>query len=103
MKKKIGFTLTLATLSLAAVAHADCALETAMEEQVADTALSTDEQAFAAKLNDQNRRAFCSKCSSEQRKAIMVAFANGSEANEAVRGMLAAKERNEAGAVAVQD
>ena len=46
--------------------------------------LSTDEQAFSAKLNDQNRKAFAEKLSSEQRKSVMASVKNGGNADEAV-------------------
>lgn len=46
--------------------------------------LTTEEQAFAAKLNDQNRKAFADKLNSEQRKAVMASTKNGGSADEAV-------------------
>jgi hypothetical protein len=103
MKKKIGLAMTLAALSLGTAAYADCALEEPVQQQAADASLSADEQAFASKLSDQNRRSFCSKCSTEQRRAIMVAFNNGASADDAVSRMVAAIERKEASAVAVAE
>ena len=44
--------------------------------EVADVKLSVDEQAFTAKLNDQNRKAFITKFSAEQRKIAMASAAN---------------------------
>jgi len=61
--------------------------------------LSVEEQAFVAKLNDQNRKTFSDKLSSDQRKSVMVAVKNGANADEAVQGMIAAKEIKEASAV----
>lgn len=62
--------------------------------------LSADEQAFSAKLNDQNRKAFNDKLSAEQRKSVMVAVKNGANADEAVQRMVAAKEMKDAPSVA---
>jgi len=67
---------------------------------VAATKLSADEQAVAAKMNDQNRKAFSDKLSAEQRKAAMVAVKNGATADEAVQRLVASKEIKEAPAVA---
>lgn len=69
-------------------------------EAVAAKQLSADEQAFAAKLNDLNRKTFNDKFSAEQRKSIMVAVKNGANADEAVQKMLAAKEMKDVPAVA---
>jgi hypothetical protein len=103
MRKQLGLAMTLAALSLGAAAYADCAVEQVETTQAADVSLSADEQAFAAKLSDQNRKAFCSKCTPEQRKAVMVAFNNGAQADDAVSRMVAAIERKEASAVAVAE
>ncbi len=46
--------------------------------------LTAEEQAFAAKLNDQNRKAFAEKLTSEQRKAVRESAKNGGSADEAV-------------------
>ncbi len=62
--------------------------------------LSADEQAFSAKLNDQNRKAFNDKLSTEQRKSVMVAVKNGANADEAVQRMVVAKEMKDAPSVA---
>ena len=45
--------------------------------------LSAEEQAFAAKLNDQNRKAFVEKLSAEQRKVAMTAAKVSTAANAA--------------------
>jgi len=62
--------------------------------------VSADEQAFLAKLNDQNRKVFNEKLSAEQKKSVMVAVKNGANADEAVQKMLAAKEMKESPSVA---
>lgn len=62
--------------------------------------LSVEEQAFVAKLADQNRKTFSDKFSADQRKAVMVAVKNGANADEAVQRMLAAKELKETSSVA---
>lgn len=54
-------------------------------------ALSADEQAFLAKLNNQNRTSFAG-FSPEQRKAILVAVQHGANGDEAVEHMVAAQE-----------
>ena len=64
------------------------------------TKLSVEEQAFCAKLSDQNRKAFSDKFSADQRKAVMVAAKNGASADEAVQKMGAAKDLKESSAVA---
>ncbi len=46
--------------------------------------LSADEQAFAAKLSDQARRAFADKLTTDQRHAVMAAVKSGANADEAV-------------------
>lgn len=61
---------------------------------------SADEQAFVAKLNDQNRKAFNEKLSAEQKKSVMVAVKNGANADEAVQKMVAAKDVKDAPSVA---
>ena len=47
------------------------------------TKLSAEEQAFAAKLSDQNRKAFADKLTAEQRKAAMAAAKVSTAANAA--------------------
>jgi hypothetical protein len=68
--------------------------------EVVATKSSADEQAFVAKLNDQNRKAFNEKLSVEQRKSVMVAVKNGANADEAVQKMVAAKDVKDAPSVA---
>ena len=98
MKKATILTL----FALAAVAgHAEHATQKnqvvtssskAVENTVASVKLTADEQAFAAKLNDQNRHSFSEKLSSEQRQAVMVAAKNGADANEAVAHLITAQD-----------
>jgi hypothetical protein len=68
--------------------------------EAAAVKLSADEQAFASKLNDQNRKAFSDKLSADQRKSVMVAVKNGASADEAVQRMVAAKEMKDSPSVA---
>lgn len=67
--------------------------------ETAATKLSVDEQAFVAKLSDQNRKTFSDKFSADQRKAVMIAVKNGANADEAVQKMVAAKDLKESSAV----
>ena len=53
-------------------------------------ALTTEEQAFAAKLNDQARKTFADKLTAEQRKSVMAAAKAGVNADEAVQKLTAA-------------
>ncbi len=76
---------------------------TSTAQKIAETAatkLSVEEQAFVAKLSDQNRKAFSDKFSIEQRKAVMIAAKNGADADEAVQRMVVAKEMKDSPAVA---
>jgi hypothetical protein len=68
--------------------------------EAAATKLSVEEQAFVAKLSDQNRRTFSDKFSADQRRSVMVAVKNGASADEAVTRLVAAKELKDAPAVA---
>src|SRR5689334_17401633 len=72
MKKE--FLMTLAAVSLVAGLSANAPAATAaapaVQQEKSASNLSADELAFAAKLNDQNRKAFAS-FSAEQRKAAM--------------------------------
>ena len=83
----------------ATVAAEESAVAFAQIESKA-VALSADEQAFAAKLNDHNRRTFISKLSAEQRQATMVAVKNGANADDAVHRMLSSREIKEGKVVA---
>ncbi len=104
MKKNTMMILALVAMTAGVAVHAENTQTAAVPAQSATeavaTKLSADEQAFAAKLSDQNRKSFNDKFSVEQRKAIMVAVKNGANADEAVLKMLAAKEIKEAPAIA---
>jgi hypothetical protein len=69
------------------------AAQKAME--AAAVRLSVEEQAFVAKLNDQNRKIFSDKFSAYQRKSAMTAVKNGANADEAIQQIVAAKELQE--------
>ena len=89
MKKKTLLILALAAGALLNAENAQNAAQPAAQKpQVCNAAkgceLSTEEQAFSAKLNDQNRKAFAEKLNSEQRKAVMASVKNGGNADEAV-------------------
>lgn len=99
MKKNTIMMLALAALTTGGALNAHPAAAPSATEAV-ETKLTADEQAFAAKLSDANRKSFHDKFSAEQRKAIMVAVKNGANADDAVQNMLAAKEVKEASAVA---
>jgi hypothetical protein len=98
MKKNMMIALSLFATAAGVSINAENMQTTATE--AAATTLSADEQAFAAKLNDQNRKFFNDKFSVEQRKGIMVAAKNGANPDDAVQKMLAAKEMKETSAVA---
>jgi uncharacterized protein YycO len=68
--------------------------------ETAATKLSVEEQAFVAKLSDQNRKTFSDRFSADQRRAVLVAVKNGANADEAVLRMAAAKDLKDAPAVA---
>ena len=57
--------------------------QAAQKAEAVATKLSAEEQAFAAKLSDQNRKAFADKFSAEQRKAAMAAAKTSTVANAA--------------------
>jgi hypothetical protein len=86
MKKE--FFMTLAAVSMVAglsanqAAQATAAAPAAAQQEKAVATLSADELAFAAKLNDQNRKVFSTQFSEEQRKTAMGATcATGACAN----------------------
>lgn len=97
MRKKM-MMLGLIAVATGAVVHAEEAQAPAVE--AVSTQLNADEQAFAAKLTDKNRKSFGEKFSADQRKAIMVAVNNGANADIAVQNMLAAQEIKAKAAVA---
>jgi len=109
MKKNTMMVLALVAMTAGAMAHAESTQDAAAatsKVQVSAVAaaeaakLTTDEQAFAAKLSDQNRKSFSENLSVEQRKSVLTAFKNGADADEAVQIMLAAKEMKDAPAIA---
>jgi hypothetical protein len=100
MKKNSLMMLALVAMTAGVAVNAENTTCAAATTEAVSTQLSADELAFAAKLNDQNRKSFNDKFSVEQRKAIMVAAKNGANADEAVQKMLAAKEIKNAPAVA---
>jgi hypothetical protein len=101
-KTMMTLALVAMTTGVAVYAENTTAASTAPKAQTeaVATKLSADEQAFVAKLNDQNRKSFNEKLSAEQRKAVMVAVKNGAGADDAVQKMVVAKELKEAAAVA---
>ena len=102
MKKNLLMTCIFALTANAALIAEDSAVASSpIESKV--VALSADEQAFAAKLNDHNRKTFTGKLSAEQRQATMIAVKNGANADEAVQRMLSSREIKEARAVASAD
>lgn len=111
MKKSTMMTLSLVAMTVGGAVNAENTNNTAAAASKAQTQvvaqkapeaakLSADEQAFVAKLNDQNRKAFTERLSAEQKKSVMVAVKNGANADEAVQKMLAAKDLKEAPSVA---
>lgn len=108
MKSKTMMMLALAAITAGAVVNAENTNAApkaqtqvaAPAAQSAEVRLSADEQAFAAKLSDQNRKMFAEKLSVEQKRSVMVAVKNGANADEAVQKMIAAKEVKEASTVA---
>ncbi len=104
MKKYTWLAFLPMAVVLAPAVFAEEVEDPAISEEQVETkgiaTLTADEMAFAAKLNDQNRRSFSNKCSAEQRTAIMVAFSHGTEANEAVQRMLDLQEMREANFIA---
>src|ERR1700733_1146726 len=94
MRKSLLITCVFALTANAALIAEESAVASAQIESKA-VSLSADEQAFAAKLNDQNRKTFIGKLSAEQRKATMVAVKNGANADDAVHRMLTSREIKE--------
>jgi len=92
MKKKTLMILALAAGGLLNAENAQNAAQqpAAQKPQVCTSnaakacELTAEEQAFSAKLNDQNRKAFSEKLNGEQRKAVMASTKNGGNADEAV-------------------
>lgn len=83
MKKSNLMMLALMGLTAGISANAQAGQETAAQTNKKDmscpnmASLSSDEQAFASKLNDKNKKAFCGQFSSDQRRAAMMASCKG--------------------------
>ena len=90
--------LALFAMTAGVAAHAEEA-QVAATEAVAPK-LSADELAFAAKLNDQNRKSFAEKLCARAGKSVQIAVKHGANADEAVQKMLAATAVKEAAAIA---
>ena len=91
-----GLAVNAEEAQKAPVAAAQPAVAAQKAPEATATKLSADEVSFAAKLNDQNRKAFSEKLSADQRKAVMVAGKNGANSDEAVQRMVAAKDMKDA-------
>lgn len=116
MKKNIMMTLALATMAAGVAVNAEeakmqndataaqkaqaCSSCVPQKGENVAAKISVEEQAFAAKLTDQNRKTFSEKLSVEQRKSVMVAVKNGANPDEAVQKLTAAKELKDASPVA---
>lgn len=101
MKKKSMMILALAALATTFSIHAEnVQAMTGKATEAVASRLTADEQAFAAKLSDQNRKSFCEKLSAEQRKSAMIAVKNGAGADEAVQNLTALKEMKDSAALA---
>jgi hypothetical protein len=104
MKMKTTMLFALVTMAAGVAVQAEEAQHAAAQVVTTVTTdaakFSSDEEAFMAKLTDQNRKSFGNRFSAEQRKAVMIAVKNGANADEAVQKMLAAKEMKDAPAVA---
>ena len=61
--------------------------------------LDAEEQAFVAKLSDQNRKIFSNRLNTDQRRSVLVAVENGTDPNEAVHRMIGAMEIRERGMI----
>jgi hypothetical protein len=77
---------------LAVICSTICAEGPYEVAKLAATQLSADEMAFAARLDDKNRKSFSDGLSTAQRKAVMVAVNNGADADVAVQNMIAAQD-----------
>lgn len=83
-------TMLAALVLVSGVANADHVKPQVVITEAADVALSSDEQAFVAKLDAHNRKAFMA-FSAEQKKAAMIAVAQGAQADEAVQHLVTAQ------------
>lgn len=99
MKKDIVMMLGLIAMTAGVNVHAETA-NTQKSAELSAVKLSADEQAFAAKLSDANRKSFCEKLSAEQRKYAMTAVKNGANPDQAVQNLVTFKEMKDSGALA---
>lgn len=104
---KIAFALAMLTAGVSLSANE--VASAAQKPQVVEAAalkLSVEEQAFAAKLSDQNRKAFTEKLTADQRKAAMAAAkvsTAANAANDAVAACVASDKKDVAVADAVKE
>lgn len=101
MNKYTAILCSLVAMTAEVAAQAEQTETTAASIQ--QEAFTADEQAFAAKLNDQNRKIFHSKFLPPHRNAVMIAVKNGANADLAVQKMLAAKEMKDANSIAISE
>jgi hypothetical protein len=100
MRRSTMMMLALVAMTTGLTVNADEVQTTsAPVVEAAATKLSAEEISFAAKLNDQNRKAFSEKLSADQRRAVMVAGKNGANPDEAVQRMVASKEMKDSSVV----
>lgn len=89
MKKEFFMTLAAACMVAglsANQAQAPVAVVAEKQQEKSAVSLNTDELAFAAKLNDQNRKAF-SQFTATQRTAAMKSVSGGCAASSCAAGM----------------
>jgi|SRR5579872_1250154 len=77
MKKKNLMMLALMGMTAGLSANLQAEEATKVDTKMDCSKLSSDEMAFSSKLNDSNRRMFCSKFSADQRKSAMMASCMG--------------------------
>ncbi|MFI5334275.1 MAG: hypothetical protein ACHQT8_03805 [Chlamydiales bacterium] len=71
MKKEIFMTIAAVGMFAGLSANQPAAPAQAQQQEKSATSLTADELAFAAKLNDQNRKVFSTQFSAKQRKDAM--------------------------------
>ncbi len=98
MKKNMMMLLALVAMTAGVSVNAETATQNVSE--ITTSKLSADEQAFVAKLSDFNRKSFCEKLSTEQRKSAMTAVKNGANADEAVQNLVTLKDMKDSAALA---
>jgi len=80
MKKEIFMTLAAVGMVAGLSANQPAAPAQAQQQEKSATSLTADELAFAAKLNDQNRKVFSTQFTAKQRKDAMEAGCQGGSA-----------------------